>query len=137
MIFYDGEKGDKYIILINDPEPKGIGCFVKVTSQPRGPFTPGCLGPSHQLFFIPAKAEHFPLPTWVQLHEVYPYAHDSIQPSNGVVHCGRLSSQSVDGVIKCLLAHAGDDLPQNLLRYIQPSKATKLADLAARFKGLR
>ena len=136
MTFYDGEQRNKYIILINNPSNNDPCCFVKVTSQPRGPATPGCLG-KLSLFFIPAKSEYFPKPTWIQLFEVYPYAKESLCKTNGISYCGTLSEKIIDLIVQCLTDFAIDDIPRNLHQYLHLSQKSEISKLAEKFSKNR
>ena len=136
MTFYDGEKQNKYIILINNPGENDPCCFVKVTSQPRGPAKPGCLG-KYSLFYIPPKSEYFPKPTWVQLFEVYPYAKESLCQSNGINYCETLSEKIIDQIVQCLHDYAMDDIPRNLHQYLQLAQKAEISKLAEKFNKNR
>lgn len=136
MTFYDGGQQNKYLVLLNNPGPNDPCCFVKVTSQPRGPATPGCLG-QQALFHIPAKVEYFPKPSWVQLFEVYPYAKDSLSPTNGIKRCGNLSTKIIDQLVQCLNDWAMDDIPRHLHKYLQLSQSAEINKLAALFNKNR
>lgn len=133
MTFYDGEKGKKYIVLLNNPGNADPCCFVKVTSQQHdGTTTPGCQG-KRLLFHLPQNTDYFPKPTWVQLFDVYPYAKDALHKKNGITFCGTLKPDTIDKIVRCLHDYAMDDIPRNLHPYLQLSPKAEINKLAEMF----
>lgn len=70
--FSDGTTKNKYLILLNAPEPgdgpRSCYLFAKTTSQSaRKPTAPGCYA-DRGLFLISAASEFFPLNTYVQFY---------------------------------------------------------------------
>ena len=90
--FHDGEVGNKFFVVINEPSEKEGEPFLvlKTTSNLREKkFNIGC-NEKQKVFFIPSKnAKVFPKNTLIQLHEIYEFTSDEF--ANGV-HVERIIS---------------------------------------------
>lgn len=133
--FKNGERGKKYLILLNTPS-KGESYFlVKTTSQRKDkPITPGCIK-KRSLFFIPARRTFFPENTWVQLYELYEEQEAEGDPEFRIV--SNLDSKMIDQIIECLLASQGDDISPHQKKLLKVPIGDSLLKLKEYFGGKR
>lgn len=115
LVFYDGEIGKKYLILLNSPQSNEPYLFVKTTSQKKiypEHDTPKCLY-DNKRFFIPANRYFFPKNTWVQLYEIYPFSAAEMLKSkfdNKLSKVGIIETQLVNQIVNCLINSSRDDI---------------------------
>jgi hypothetical protein len=135
--FKDSFFGSKYIILLNNPSNSIPPLFVKVTSQQKEkPTEAGCLE-QNKLYFLPAKSTCFPLPTWVQLYEIYEMQGIERDPKAKLF--GALTESLAGDIVKCLLYSCDDDIMPIHRRYLSPPPKSSPAaqQLAERFNKKR
>ncbi|MEE4363934.1 MAG: hypothetical protein V2J08_08365 [Desulfotignum sp.] len=62
------------------------------------------------MFFIPGGKSFFPLNTWVQLYEIYPFNPGHVDQSRDINKVGELGPALIDQIVKCLLKSQAQDL---------------------------
>ena len=105
--FPDGQRADKFLIILNysnDPNVPVLVC--KTTSQPgRKPTTRGCHH-DHGSFLIPAKTEWFPKDTWAVFYEglISLFRQEFLNAVNvdQAEKIGTLSQHTVNSLINCV-----------------------------------
>ncbi len=131
--FSDGEKADKFFILLNSPSKGEPFLFVKTTSQQKHrPVVPGCIE-TISTFFIPANKVFFDKNTWVLLHDIYPIEHKTIKGSPKVSLVGDLDASMIDAVLECLSKTQKNDIAPSHERLIWPNKLKSLDKLLEKY----
>ncbi len=113
FVFHDGEIGEKFIILLNNPNPGEPFIFIKTTSNGnKKPNSYGCHF-LRKVFFLPAEKFFFKQNTWIQLHEIYEFSGAYIIKSGlekVMKHCSTFPSQLINEISNCLIRSSSDDL---------------------------
>ncbi len=131
--FDDGEKADKFFILLNSPSRGEPYLFVKTTSQQgHKPEQPGCIE-TISTFFIPINKTFFYKPTWVLLHEIYPIEHNTVKGSSKVSLAGDLDASTIDAILECLEKTQKDDIAPDHEKLIWSNKLDNLDKLLELF----
>lgn len=71
FIFKDGESGEKYLIILNDPSGDEPYLCCKTTSKSKYDITQEGCHPHKNIYLLKAKKDCFPYNTWIQFHELY------------------------------------------------------------------
>jgi len=107
--FFDGELGEKLIVLLNEPEtPEEIEegyIFARTTSQEKSRFREPECQPDRSEFFIAANNDWFLNDTWVQLYELYTFDVKTVIEDSltGVLEVkGRLKENKTGQLINCV-----------------------------------
>ena len=72
--FHDGVKGEKLLVVLNDPDLKKGEPYlvIRTTSRLKGKeMQPGCLAGWRVFYCVPTKGEFFDRPTVLQLDDMY------------------------------------------------------------------
>ncbi len=132
--FDDGDKGNKYFVVLNNPLPYQPFLAVLTTSQKKDRYDiPGCYVPDGY-FFITQNTEWFLLPTWIKFNHIYEFPRQEglNKEKQGIFKFrNTISKQKMDEIIKCLkmtydinkdqIALLNNSLPQESLQ-VMPSK---------------
>jgi hypothetical protein len=104
--FHDGQIGQKYFVVLNDPQNDEPYLIVKTTTNLRNKaFQSGC-NPSQQVFFLPQHSCLFPEATLVQLVDIYEFSAEEFLKASlaqQIVHSvGDLDAIHVAQIINCV-----------------------------------
>lgn len=120
--YHDGEYGQKFIVLINNPQNQDPYLFLKVTSRQKNkPSAYGC-HIIQKVFYIPPGKAYFKKGTWVQLHEIYAFSQKELVKAGiekVMIHKDKLSEQMINEVKNCLLKSCIEDIEPEYLMLIK------------------
>ena len=121
--FLDGQKGNKYIIVLNTSDDDKSCLCIKTTSQsrryPRA--TPGC-NSNKCIFLILKECEQdFQMDTYVQLDYIYSVNVKEQLDNKQVTFKGHLTKECLNNLKRCL-RNFRDDIPLNYWQIIYSSK---------------
>jgi len=103
--YYDGEKGEKLLVILNNQKGNEPFLMAKTTKQPKNKsLSPGCIQ-KESLFFIEAGKTWFNEDTWIQLFEVYPFTASEVLKdhfNSDLEIVGKLPEQKANEIKNCI-----------------------------------
>jgi hypothetical protein len=121
--FKDGEKGNKYVIVLNTCDNDKMCLVLKTTSQSKHyPYsTPGCNSGKCVFLILKECKQDFIIDTYIQLDYIYDVNVQDQLDNKQVTFTGHIATECFNNLKKCL-RNFHEDIPEKYWQIIYSSK---------------